>query len=189
MSSNISLRQANMVDDTTFTRIWKFYYDKAEIELRPKEEEIRQRLINIWGHLGDILTDRKAVLAHMKWCEDQGNPISEPIAYKDLHHAKMLFGDRAKQTKAAHRAIVNEWIVKGIERCWESKDMEGYAKLIARYNKVNGLEGADAADPGKWAPIAVNFNADPETLKKQAAELRRKAEAANAVDVTPESDD
>jgi hypothetical protein len=30
------------------------------------------------------------------------------------------------------------------------------------------------------------FNSDPETLKKQAAELRRKAEAANAIDITPE---
>src|SRR5688572_5493018 len=99
----IVLRSANRINDSTFDRIWKFYYEKTDIELKEKEEEIRSRLVNIWGLLGDILTDRKAVQAHVQWCQDKGYRIKERIAYEDLRFAKMLFGDRRIQNRNAQR--------------------------------------------------------------------------------------
>lgn len=185
-STAVVLRSANRVNDTTFDRIWKFYYDKSDIQLKEKEEEIRGRLVNIWGLLGDILTDRQAILAHLKWCEDQGYSIKERTAYEDLRYAKMLFGDRTKQTKAAQRAMVNEWLIKGINKAWQDESLKAYAMLIRRYNAVNGLEGDQAGALQEKPAIIINFNADPETLKKQQAELRRKAEAANAKDIEHE---
>jgi hypothetical protein len=185
------LRSANRANDDTFERIWKFYYDqKNTIELKPKEEEIRNRLVNIWGYLGnDILTDRKAVLAHIKWCEDNGYTIKESIAYEDLRYAKQLFGDRTKQTKAAMRAMSNEWLVNAISKAMKKGKHISAARLIKEYNELNDLKNHDVADPGRWKPQTIVFNADPETLKKQMEEMRKRAERANAIDITPEESD
>lgn len=178
----IVLRSANRINDSTFDRIWKFYYEKSEIELKEKEEEIRSRLVNIWGHLGDILTDRKAVAAHIKWCQDKGYRIKERTAYEDLRYARMLFGDRSKQSKAAQRAIVNEWLIWGINKAKDENSLKAFAMLIRRYNALNGLEG-DQTGSSARPPIQINFNSDPETLKKKIEEMRQKAAAANAQDV------
>lgn len=181
-STALVLRSANRVNDSTFERIWKFYYEKTEIELKEKEEEIRTRLVNIWGHLADILTDRQAVLAHVKWCEDQGYRIKERTAYEDLRYAKMLFGDRTKQTKAAQKAMVNEWLIWGINKAKNDGSLKAFALLIRRYNALNGLEG-DESGQGSRPAININFSADPEILKKQIEEMRQKAAASNAQDV------
>jgi hypothetical protein len=185
-STAIVLRSANRVNDTTFDRIWKFYYEKSDIELKEKEEEIRTRLVNIWGYLSDILTDRQAVQAHVKWCEDMGYRIKERQAYEDLRYAKMLFGDRTKQTREAQRAMVNEWLIWGIKKAKEDQSLKAYALLIMRYNALNNLEGDQAGQRAEKPAITINFSADPEVLKKQQEELRRRSEAANATDITHE---
>jgi len=186
-TSALILRSADRVNDTTFERIWKFYYDnKNSITLKPKEEEIRTRLINIWGHLADILTDRKAVLAHMKWCEENGYSVKESIAYEDLKYAKMLFGDRNKQSKAAQRAISSEILLNAIHDCVKKKKHMSAARLIKEYNELNDLKNHANTDPKEWKPINISFSGDPETLKKQLAELRKRAQDQNAVDITPE---
>jgi hypothetical protein len=181
-SKPMSLRSADRVNDSTFTRIWKFYYEKSDIELKEKEEEIRHRLVNIWRLLADVLTDRQAVLAHMQWCRDEGLEISERTAYEDLRFTKMLFGDSAKQSKAMQKAIVNEWLIWGINKAKKDGSLKAFALLIRRYNALNALEGDQSAS-GARPPIQIVFDSDPQTLKNQMDELRRKAEAANAKDV------
>lgn len=185
------LRSANRMNDDTFIRIWKFYFDqKNTIDLKPKEEEIRQRIVNIWGYLGnDILTDRKAVIAHVQWCQDKGYSIKESIAYEDLRYAKQLFGDRSKQTKAAMRAMSNEWLVNAIQKAWKKGKLISLARLVKEYNELNDLKNHDSVDPTAWKPPTIVFDADPETLKKQIEEMRRRAERANAIDITPEEPD
>ncbi|HMG92607.1 MAG TPA: hypothetical protein VK589_21265 [Chryseolinea sp.] len=186
-STAVVLRSADRINDSTFERIWKFYYDpKNSITLKPKEEEIRQRLINIWGHLADILTDRKAVLAHIKWCEENGYSVKESIAYEDLKHAKMLFGDRNKQSKAAQRAISSEILLNAIREAVKKRKHMSAARLIKEYNELNDLKNHSNTDAKDWKPATIIFDADPETLKKQMNELRKKAQAANAIDITPE---
>jgi len=185
--TELPIRWADRVDDTTFERIWKFYYDnKASIALKPKEEDMRLRIINIWSLLADILTDRKAVLAHIQWCKDQGIDIKEATAYEDLKAAKMMFGDRNKQSKAAQRAISSEILLNMIKQTKDKNKHMSAARLIKEYNELNDLKNHEDSDLNSWRPITIIFNADPETLKKQAAELRRKAEAANATDITTE---
>ena len=179
----LALRSANRVNESTLDRIWKYYYDKADIQLKEKEEEIRTRLNNIWKLLGDILTDRQAVQAHIKWCEDNGHKIKESIAYEDLRAAKMIFGDPSKQQKAAQKAISSEWLVKGIKKAWEDEDMDNYQRLIRRYNALNGLENDQENAVPKKEATPIVFSSDPETLKQQIADMRRKAEKANAQSV------
>lgn len=185
--TSVILRSADRINDSTFERIWKYYYDqKNSVTLKPKEEEIRQRLVNIWGHLADILTDRKAVLAHIKWCEEQGYSVKETVAYEDLKHAKMLFGDRNKQSKAAQRAISSEILLNTIREAVKKKKHMSAARLIKEYNELNDLKNHSNEDPKGWRPAAIIFDADPETLKEQMNKLRKRAEAANATDITPE---
>jgi hypothetical protein len=186
-NNSIVLRSADRMNDTTFDRIWKFYFDqKTTVNLKPKEEEIRKRIVNIWGLLADILTDRQAVQAHMKWCSDTGYEVKETIAYEDLKYAKMLFGDRNKQSKEAMRAISNEWLINAIHKAVKKNKHISAARLIKEYNELNDLKNHDVKDPAQWKPVAITFDADPETLKRQIAEMRRRADQANAVDVTPE---
>lgn len=193
----IVLRSANRINDSTFDRIWKFYYEKTDIELKEKEEEIRQRLMNVWSLLGDILTDRMVVKAHLTWCADQGYRIKERIAYEDLRYAKMLFGNPRNQVKTAQRAIMSELLLKRINMLIKCQDDDGnivdrnldaddnlaLARLIKEYNELNGLKDLNALPASARPPITLNFNADPDTLKKQIEEMRRKATAANAQDV------
>lgn len=173
----IVLRSANRVNDSTFDRLWKYYYEtKTKIELKPKEEEIRLRLKNIWGHLGDILTDRKAVQAHMEWCEEEGFKISERTAYEDLKYARMLFGDRTKQSKEVQRAIMSEILLDEIRRCVKAKKHMSAARLIKEYNELNDLKNHAAKDPLQRRAITIVFDADEETLRKQAEELMKDIE-------------
>lgn len=185
--TELPIRSADRIEDTTFDRIWKFYFDtKASIVLKPKEEEQRLRIANIWGYLVDVLTDRKAVLAHIQWCKDKGVEIKEDAAYHDLKAAKMMFGDRNKQSKAAQRAISSDILLNLISETKKKGKHMSAARLIKEYNELNDLKNHEDSDPKSWRPITIIFNADPETLKKQAAELRRKAEAAHATDITTE---
>jgi hypothetical protein len=187
------VRSANRVNDSTFERIWKFYYEKTDIELKEKEEEIRKRLTNIWALLGDILTDRKAVQAHIQWCQDNGYRIKERMAYEDLRYAKKLFGDRRLQTKSAQRAIMSELLLNRINRLIKYKDPdtgeihdvgddEVLVKLIKEYNELNGLKDNNTMASAERVVVNLNFNSDPEKLKEQIAEMRRRAESANAQD-------
>lgn len=179
------LRSANRINDETLDRLWKFYYEtKTTIELKPKEEEIRKRLHNIWGYLGgDILTDRKAVLAHVKWCETEGIKMSERTGYEDLKYARMLWGDRSKQSKAAQRAVMNEILLNTIKECQDKKKHMSMARLIKEYVTMNNLNNHAPDDPTRRPAVTVTFQADPEVLKQQQKELRRRAEQANAQDV------
>lgn len=182
------LRSANRINEDTFARIWKFYFDtKATVELKEKEEEIRQRLVKMWDLLsGDVLTDRKAVLAHVKWCNENGINIKERTAYEDLNHAKMLFGDPARQSKSAQRAIANEILLNLISKCIAKNKFMSAARLIKEYNELNDLKNHIDGKEAPKAPIFINFSSDPETLKKQIEEMRRKAEAAQATDTSYE---
>ncbi len=84
------------------------------------------------------------------------------------------------------RAVVNEWLIWAIKRAKDLDDLESFQRLIRRYNSLNGLEGDASGINNSRGAIVIEFSSDPETLKKQIAEMRRKAEAANAQDITPE---
>lgn len=177
-----ALREAKKCNDSAFNRVWKYLYEpKKNVELSAFEEELRLRWHNAWQLLtGQILNDRKAVLAHIVWCKENFMMICERTAYDDIRRSKMLFGDPRQSTaifeKARISAILLDQIsgLKTISENGSTKFKIESAKAIngltRRYNAVNGLEDDFKTQLPRPA-ITINFVADPEVLKKQAAEL------------------
>jgi hypothetical protein len=170
--TSIALREARRIKDQSFDRIWKFYYEpKKEIQLTEFEEDMRKRLAHVWDLLtGKVLNDRKAVQAHVVWCKDNYMEITERTAYDDLRRSKQLFGDPKVNTPVFEKARISNILLDLIEIAKANKDLDNAQRLIRRYNAVNGLED-DIKTQLPRPAITINFNADEETLKKQAAEL------------------
>lgn len=178
----IALREAIRIKDSSFDRIWKFYYDpKKPVALSDHEEEMRKRLSNAWDLLtGKVLNDRKAVLAHVTWCKDNFMQISERTAYDDVRRAKQLFGDPRVNTPVFEKARISAVLLDQIEQMKKISDTgstidqieaaKAINQLTRRYNAVNGLED-DIKTKLPRPAIVINFNSDEETLKQQAAEL------------------
>lgn len=184
-TSSLALREARRINDSSFDRMWKYYYDpKKNVALTEKEEEMRLRLINVWQLLtGKILNDRKAVLAHITWCKENYMIIQERTAYDDLRRAKHLFGDPRVSTAIFEKARISAILLDMIKKASDENDLDNAQRLIRRYNAVNGLE-EDIRTQVPRPAITINFNADPDTLKKQAADLMQGA--TEDVDYTEE---
>lgn len=171
-------RAARKSSDTTFDRIYKFYFDKVEQKLSPKEDEIRQRWHDAWRLMCEFKTRTETV----KLLSEE-HQISEQVAYSDIKWAKMLFGDPETGDKAAKRAIVNEWIIKGLDKAYAAGDWQGYDKLILRYTRINGLDARDD-DPildmiKNRQPTAIIITSDPKSLEQEADELMKDVPAVD----------
>jgi len=173
-SKQFNLREAKRLNDTSFDRLWRYYYDvNREVVLTEKEEQIRRRLSNVWDLLtGKILNDKKAVKAHIQWCLDNVIEISERTAYDDLKRAKQLFGDPRVNAPAFEKVRISTILLDLIEVAKDAGDLDNAQKLIRRYNAVNGLEDDIKIHTPRPA-ITINFNSDEETLKRQADELMK----------------
>lgn len=175
-------------DDTLFDRIWRFYYDsKSQTELTATEEKMRERWEFAWRMMCGINTKRQVAKMMAKRYS-----VSERTAWTDIANAKMLFGSDPKvANKQAERELVSQWIMKGIRKAWDDKDMDNYYKLLSSYTKLHGLE--DHKDLGlgdiisKLKPHVIEISADPETLKQQAAGLMEDVEDVDYEDL--KSDD
>lgn len=178
----VALREARRINDSSFARLWKYLYEpNKNILLTDHEEEMRLRLANVWSLLtGKVLNDRKAVLAHTTWCKDNFMQITERTAYDDVRRAKALFGDPRANAAIFEKARISTilldqmQVLKSISETGNTIDKIEAAKAInqitRRYNAVNGLED-DIKTQLPRAAISITFNADPETLRKQAEEL------------------
>lgn len=164
-------REAKKTKDSTFDRIFKFYYSKNRIVLRDKEEEIRDRWYTAWQLLCNTYTRNQVAKGLAKQFG-----ITERQGFQDVDNAMKLFSDPKNTDKLAKRAISEEWTVKGIKKAWDNGDLLSYERLIRRYNRINGLENEE--NPlSEWIknqkPVAVLITADPKELEKAAAELMK----------------
>jgi len=184
MSNLLPLREARLIKESSFDRVWKYLYEpKKNVQLSEQEDEILKRLQNAWNLLtGKILNDRKAVLAHRAWCKENCMNISERTAYDDIKRAKILFGDpritSAVLDKARMSAIILD-LMEEMRKLSESGTLEEkleaakvIEKLMNRYNKINGLE-EDIKMQMPRPAITIEFSADDETLKRQTEELMK----------------
>lgn len=168
--------------DTTFDRVWKFYFQKKNgIKLKPSEEAQRERWETAWKMLCGYYT-RSQIVTFLA----RQHKITERLAYQDIDHSMRLFGDPKKGEKLAKMAIVNEWIIKGIKKAWDAEDMAAYERLIGKYSKVNGLdvdnENVVADMLAQQKPTMIVFTTDTETLKKQAANLMEGTDQTDDID-------
>lgn len=176
----VDITKGKRVTDTTFDLIYKHYFGEVDIDLSEKEEEIRNRWRTAWDLLSSMKSKHSAVKVLVK---DFG--ITERTAYNDIKNAERLFQDPFLGNKELHRAKVNRWIDKLVEKLWSKEDYETIDKLIGRYIKNNNTD-VDSNSVGelikKMKPIKIEFTADPEVLKKQAEKLMQ--DVAEDIDYT-----
>jgi hypothetical protein len=178
------MRVARRLDMSTFDVIWLSYYGKEDIELTDKEKDIKERWFFAWAQLLEMNTNRDVIASLAK----QYN-ISERQASEDVKNALRLFNDPRKAVKESKRIILEHWVVNAIKKANKENDTANLEKLFRRYSKINKLEDDDDDKKPERPPIQINFNADPDTLKKQQEELRKKAMVANAQDTDFETVD
>lgn len=183
------LREAKKTADTTFDRIYKYYFGKKAVELSEKQEAIRDRWEKAYAMLCDMKTPRKvAAMLHKLY------GVDPRTGYNDIRNSMMLFGDPQIGMKSAKRAITNEWITKGIEKAWKDDDMQSYDRLISRYININGIS-SDQDNPiadllRKLKPTKIEFSLeDPDKLKKEADKLMRDVEDIDHEEIFDEDED
>lgn len=165
-------RLAKRTDDSTFDRIYKYFFTpKKRVELTPKENEQKERWEHIWHLLcGEMLTDRQAVLMH----KEKYNHLDERTCYKDLFNSRKLFGNARNGTKEQKRAMLNEWLTRMIQKADAAGDFKAAEKLILRYSRVNGLDATE--NPMDWKdrnPVPVIITADAAVLEQLAKDLMK----------------
>jgi len=172
-------RAARRASDSTFDRIFKYYYDiKVTQELHPREEEIRQRWELAWLHLG-TLTPKKIIAK--KIALKYG--VHFTTAYHDIKFAERLFGDPGQQNKAAKKRIISNLVEKAIRKAYKAEDWKAFEKLLLRYDQYNDLnrdENPLADFIRNRKPVQITFSADPEVLKKQSDELMLSSQGVDA---------
>jgi len=160
-------RQAGRVSDSTFERIYKYYFDRRPIKLHPSEEKIRERWDTAWRLMTKFNTRANVV---RKLTEEFS--VHRQTAYNDIKSALKLFGDPEDQLKAAHKSLLHEYIVKGLKKAYKSDDLKAYEKMLLRYARLHGLDkDVSGVDYSKLQPVTIVFGSNEEDLKKQADDL------------------
>ena len=165
-------RQMRRSSDTTFDRIYKYYFiKKSNIELTAEENVIRERWDFAWQLLSNMHTRRQVVEAALTKFN-----IEKSVAYDDVNKAMMLFGDPQRSTKEAKMAMVDEWITLGLKKAWDNHDLQAYEKLLGRYMKLNKLEGDTTTDMAdlvkKFKAHTIMIFSSPEELQREAQRLQ-----------------
>jgi len=168
-----TLSKDRKTKDTSLDRIYAFYYDKESNKaLEPGDELIRERLEKAWSLLRHHRSRWEVTSILQKRFD-----IRKSVAYDDVNNAILLFGDPRDDNKHIKRVFAEGMALRGARRAWREGDLDAYAKFIAQYSKANNLEGDDDSRLKemlkKQRPVVINFVADEETLKRQAAELMK----------------
>ena len=143
--------------------------------LSEKEEAIRQRWEMAWM-MDTTLLNRYKIAKRL--AKKYG--ITTQTGFSDIRKARLLFSDPTQQNKDAQRAIMNHLLENMIRKTIAREDLKTAEKLILRYDKLNGLSVEKENPLGEFIktqkPAMIVFNADPETLRKQAEELMKDVE-------------
>jgi hypothetical protein len=172
-------REAKKTNDSTFDRIYKFYFGKVRIELTPAEIRIRDRWDMCFKLLCNMHTERKVVQLLQKKFD-----ITISVAYNDVRNTKALFGDSKNVDREFKRKQSEEWTLWGIKQAKKDNNLEALDKLVGRFNKINGLdvesdnEYADMVK--KLTPTALVFVLDTKQLQKEADSLMDKIPSVDA---------
>lgn len=163
-------REARKTNDSTFDRIYKFYFGKVRVELTEGETRIKDRWDMCFKLLCSMHSERKVVqLLQAKF------EITISVAYNDVRNTKLLFGDTKNVDREFKRKQSEEWTLWGMKQAKKEKNLEALDKLVGKFNKINGLdvesdnEYADMVK--KLTPTALIFTTSMDELKKEAASL------------------
>lgn len=168
------------IEDTTFDRIYKYYFHEHSCKLSEKQDEIRQRWAKAWDMMANFKS-RKTVETFL--INNYG--ISDVTARQDIKNAEMLFQDPLEGSRQIHRTKVNLWLEKLMEKLFLAEDYERIDSLIGKYIKNNGTEGDNSIVEQlmkKRLPIAIVFTSDDAALDREANETVREFEDVLEID-------
>jgi hypothetical protein len=160
--------------ESTFQRIWNFYYDQeSNTFLTERENQIRERWEMAYIMLCGMSTKSQVAKKISKLYS-----IYITAAYRDITKAVELFGEDPKESsKEAKRTLASEWIVMAIKRAWNTQNYKALEMLIYQYNKLHGLED-HSENPlldliSENRPTEIRLSADPKVFEKELADLLR----------------
>jgi hypothetical protein len=165
-------REAKKTNDTTFDRIYKYFFNtNTRIELTEEEQRISSRWERAWLFLNRH-RGRKAVADLLM----RQFGISQSVAFDDVKKAMHLFGTSDENVKSAKRAIAEEAFLKGADKAWKDGNLEMYHKFMKEYAAVNQLDAETnntiAENIKNLKPQTINIVADPTKLMNQAREIQ-----------------
>lgn len=150
-----------------FERIYKFFFEKANVELTEEDEGYRERLERAWMLLTSLKTN-KAVADDLQ----KTFKVSRAESYYNVRDAMNLFGNPQMQYKDAKRAIAETQYLWGAEKAKEKNDLEMHAKYMDLYSKLNGLNEPEAGTGiedlvKKFKPVQIVIVAKREDLEAE----------------------
>lgn len=165
-------REAKKTADSTFDRIYKYFFNsKTRIELTDEELRISERWERAWLFLCRHRTRKQVAELLMRQFA-----IGKSIAYDDVKNAMALFGEPQEGAKNAKRAIAEDAILKGMDKAWKSGDLKMHEKYTQQYIELNGLKSEETANIEdiikKLVPPTVTLVADMDLLKATANKLQ-----------------
>lgn len=165
-------RAAKRAGDTTFDRIYKFYYDKQRIELTFTERKIKTRWANIWKLMGDMFTTTETIKAHMKAFK-----VAESVAYEDMRQAKLLFGDPGAQVDKARKAIFSDFLLKAMRKAEQQGDLLACERFALRYARLHGLDSKEDDELAKlikqMKPHTIIISGSTTSQQQEADDLMK----------------
>lgn len=165
--------KASNTKDSMFDRIYRYYHNnKSRVVLTAEEHDIRERWEKAWFLLCRHRTRRQVADLLEKIFS-----IGKSVAYDDIRNAMMLFSNPQEDVKAAKRAIHENMVLQGADRCWKNGDMDGYYKFTKEYREGNNLDNDDDDKLGellkKLKPAQIIIFSNARELEDQANEMQQ----------------
>jgi hypothetical protein len=165
-------REAKKTNDTTFDRIYKYFFNsKTRIELSEEERQMSERWERAWLFLCRHRTRKQVAELLMRQFK-----IGKSIAYDDVKNSMRLFGEPQEGMKNAKRAIAEDAILKGMDKAWKSGDLKLHEKYVQSYIDLNGLQTEDTASiedlMKRLRPHQVVIVSNMDQLKTEISKLQ-----------------
>lgn len=162
-------KENRRTNDTTFDRIYKYYHNsKTRIVLDETEEWIRIRWETAWFLLVRAKSQKDVADELEKMYQ-----VSKSLAYDDVRHAMMLFGDPRQNVTPAKRAIAETIALKGIEYAEKIQDLMMMERFLQKYIDINGLK--EIGNDGKLEEMIKKLKAHQINIVSKPTELEAEA--------------
>lgn len=122
---------------TTLDKIRK-YYLKGEhtVTLSPKQNDIRIKIYKAWNLMINYHSREQAMQVIM----NDGDGCSRAQAYRYVNDAMSVFGNPLANQKEAKRYIIEEYLVKLMQRAIKDKDGNLELGVIKQMIKIGGFD-------------------------------------------------
>jgi hypothetical protein len=134
--------------DTPEDRIAAYMMRKIdEDKLQKPDHKLIKRWTKIWGLMLNYHSPNQAVDAHVKMCEEAGEPISVRTAWYDLKHATNIWGNLQDVSYQSTLILLKEYAMKGLQLAAANHKVKEIPRFIAELREISRelylLSGAD----------------------------------------------